>query len=91
LGGTTDQVGAAFNAGTGRSVSIRELAELVKAATGSSSEIRHTDPREGDIDHSRADIGKARSRLGYRPRIELEAGLRTIDDVSAEAPAAADD
>jgi UDP-glucose 4-epimerase len=80
LAGVTDHVGAAFNVGTGRSVSIRELAELVKRVTGSSSEIVHTDPREGDIEHSRADISKAEALLGYEPRVTLGEGLGTITE-----------
>jgi UDP-glucose 4-epimerase len=78
LAAETDAVGEAFNVGTGDSITIHELAELIRDAVGSNSEIVHTDPREGDIDHSRADIDKARDRLGYEPEIELEAGLVTL-------------
>jgi UDP-glucose 4-epimerase len=60
--------------------SVRELAELIRDAVGSDSEIVHTDPRPGDIQHSCADIGRARSALGYEPTIDLEAGLRTLVD-----------
>jgi UDP-glucose 4-epimerase len=79
----TEHVGEAFNVGTGRSVSIRELAERVKSVTGSVSEIVHTDPREGDIEHSRADVSKAESLLGYTPQVGLERGLKTIGDAPA--------
>ena len=41
-------------------------------------EIVHTDPRQGDVEHSRADISKAETLLGYRPRVGLEEGLRAI-------------
>jgi UDP-glucose 4-epimerase len=86
LAATTDHVGEAFNVGTGTSVTIRELAELVKTVTGSDSEIVHVDPRDGDIEHSRADITRAESLLGYRPRIGLERGLRTVLDEAAATP-----
>lgn len=33
-------------------------------------------PRPGDIPHSLADIGKARTLLGYRPQFDVQAGLR---------------
>ncbi|QLD87064.1 NAD-dependent epimerase/dehydratase family protein [Natronomonas halophila] len=78
LAAETDAVGEAYNVGTGDSITIRELAELIRNAVGSDSKIVHTDPREGDIDHSRADIDKARDRLGYEPEIELEEGLKTL-------------
>lgn len=80
LAAETDAVGRAYNVGTGKSVTIRELAELIRDAVGSDSEIVHTDPRPGDIQHSCADIGRARSALGYEPTIDLEAGLRTLVD-----------
>lgn len=76
--GATDHVGDAFNVGTGESVSIREVAETVRRVTGGRSEIRHTDPREGDVDHSRADVSRAEALLGYEPRVGLDEGLRTV-------------
>jgi UDP-glucose 4-epimerase len=80
LAAETDAVGQAFNVGTGESVTIRRLAELLRDAVDSDSEIVHTDPREGDIQHSCADISKARDELGYEPAFELEEGLRTLID-----------
>jgi UDP-glucose 4-epimerase len=74
----TDSVGTAFNVGTGESVSIEALAETVRAVTGSSSRLTYTDPRPGDIQHSRADISNARAELGYEPTVDLEAGLEAL-------------
>ncbi|SFG72451.1 UDP-glucose 4-epimerase [Halopelagius inordinatus] len=78
LAATTDDVGEAYNVGTGTSVTIRELAEEVKAAVGSESPIVHTDPREGDIRHSRADVARANRKLGYEPTVSLGDGLATL-------------
>lgn len=75
LAATTDRVGEAYNVATGSAVSVRELAELIREVTGSDSEIVHTEPREGDVERSRADLSKARSALGYEPSISLEEGL----------------
>ncbi|MDB9252921.1 NAD-dependent epimerase/dehydratase family protein [Halorubrum ezzemoulense] len=69
-------VGEAFNIGTGESISIRELAETIRELTSSDADIIHTDPRDGDIDQSRADITKARSKLGFEPHYTIEDGLR---------------
>ncbi|WP_336135446.1 NAD-dependent epimerase/dehydratase family protein [Natronomonas amylolytica] len=80
LAAETDAVGEAFNVGTGESVTIRRLAELLRDAVDSDSEIVHTDPREGDIQHSCADISNARDELGYEPAFELDEGLRTLID-----------
>ena len=78
LAAQTENVGTAYNVGTGQSVTIRHLAEQVRDAVESESEIVHTDPREGDIRHSRADISRARERLGFCPSIDLESGLETL-------------
>jgi UDP-glucose 4-epimerase len=73
---TTDAVGEAYNVGTGESVTIRELAELIQDITDTCSDIVHTDARTGDIEHSKADISKARADLGYEPTVSLREGLK---------------
>ncbi|EJN57925.1 NAD-dependent epimerase/dehydratase family protein [Halogranum rubrum] len=75
LAATTEHVGEAYNVGTGREVSVRELAETIREVTGSDSEIVYTESREGDIDRSVADLGKAREKLGYVPRVGVSEGL----------------
>ncbi|MDB9252934.1 NAD-dependent epimerase/dehydratase family protein [Halorubrum ezzemoulense] len=77
---TTDAVGEAYNVGTGESVTIRELAELIQDITDTDSDIVHTDARTGDIEHSKADISKAKADLEYEPTISLREGLeQTIE------------
>ena len=86
LAATTDTVGVAYNIGTGESVTINSLAEKIRASVGSESEIVHTDPREGDVRHSRADISRARDRLGYEPTVDLDRGLDTFVNAAATPP-----
>ncbi|MFC6729998.1 UDP-glucose 4-epimerase, partial [Natronoarchaeum mannanilyticum] len=75
---TTDETGRAFNVGTGQSTSIRRLAEAIRDAVGSDSEIVHTDPRAADVRHSRADVARAREELGFEATVSLEDGLTTL-------------
>ncbi|WP_259517209.1 NAD-dependent epimerase/dehydratase family protein [Halanaeroarchaeum sp. HSR-CO] len=75
---TTDEVGEAFNVGTGSSVTIRELGEKVRSLVDPDVDIVHTAPRDGDIDESRADTEKSRSRLGFDSKVELSEGLSTV-------------
>lgn len=79
LAATTDHTGEAFNVGTGDSVTIGRLAELVADRAAEPVEIVHTDPRPGDVRHSRADVEKAASKLGYRPTVSLADGLESLD------------
>ncbi|ELY87080.1 NAD-dependent epimerase/dehydratase family protein [Natrinema altunense] len=67
-----------FNVGTGESVSILELAEIVRDVIGSDSQIVHTESRSGDIDRSRANVSKLESDLGFEPSVPLENGLETL-------------
>jgi UDP-glucose 4-epimerase len=79
----TDHVGEAYNVGTGRAISIDDLATAVREVTDSDSEIVYTEGREGDIERSRADVGKARSMLRYESTVDLEDGLETLVDESS--------
>ncbi|SNZ16987.1 UDP-glucose 4-epimerase [Natronoarchaeum philippinense] len=77
---TVDETGRAFNVGTGRSTSVRELAETVRSAVGSNSEIVHTEPRAADVRHSCADVTRARDGLGFEATVSLENGLATLTE-----------
>ncbi|TYT60974.1 NAD-dependent epimerase/dehydratase family protein [Natrialba swarupiae] len=77
---TTDAVGEAYNIGTGESITIRKLAELIQDITDTNSDIVHTEARAGDIDHSEADISKATEHLDYEPTVSIREGLeQTIE------------
>ena len=72
--------GQAYNIAGGRACSLLELLGLLQSLVGVLVERVHTDPRPGDVRHSRADISAARDQLGYVPRVGLEEGLRhTVD------------
>ncbi len=77
---TTDEVGTAFNVGTGDRISILELAETIREVTDSSSPIVHRDHRPGDIRHSGADVTHARGTLGFEATVDLETGLKAFAD-----------
>lgn len=71
----TDAVGEAYNVGTSEAISIRKLADTVQEVTNSESEVVHNDPRPGDIEHSEADISKAKTHLEYEPTVSFREGL----------------
>jgi nucleoside-diphosphate-sugar epimerase len=76
-------VGQSFNVGAGGRISVRELAELVKKLTGSSSELQLLPPRtpsEAAPMVSTPSIEKLSKTLGYRPKVSLEQGLKRVID-----------
>lgn len=66
---------AVFNVGSGRSITVGELAEAIRTHFPASPSVRHAPAREGEIKHSRADIRRAATVLGYQPRVEFARGL----------------
>jgi dTDP-L-rhamnose 4-epimerase len=68
--------GRAFNVGSGRSYSVREVAERMASVLGKAIEPEITgEYRVGDVRHCFPDIGLARELLGYEPEVTLEDGL----------------
>jgi dTDP-L-rhamnose 4-epimerase len=70
-------VGRVLNIGSGRSVSVNEIAGSLAQTLGKESLAAQVTAkyRVGDIRHCFADIGAARQHLGYEPRVELEDGI----------------
>jgi UDP-glucose 4-epimerase len=75
---TTDAVGRPFNVGTGRSITIKELAETVRNIAAINIPIKHVPGRVNDIEHSKADISRAHKLLGYEPTVSLRDGLERL-------------
>jgi len=66
----------ALNIGSGETISIRRIAALLAAGLGKSIEPIVTNKyREGDVRHCVADITRARTLLGYKPRVMLQQGM----------------
>jgi dTDP-glucose 4,6-dehydratase len=64
------------NIGNPTEFTILECARQVLAVTGSKSKIRYEPLPPDDPKQRRPDITKARTLLGWEPRIDLETGLR---------------
>jgi UDP-glucose 4-epimerase len=78
LAATTEDVGRAYNVGTGDAVTVRRLADLVRDAVGSDAAVVHEPERPGDIRRSEADLARAREGLGYEPTVTLREGLADL-------------
>jgi dTDP-L-rhamnose 4-epimerase len=72
-------VGKAFNVGSGRAVTVREVAETLARVLGAEVEPEVTGKyRVGDIRNCYADISLAREVLGYEPRVTFEQGMEEL-------------
>jgi UDP-glucose 4-epimerase len=67
--------GKVFNVGTGKSLTISGLWEMIAALSGSVAKPVNQPPRPGDIPHSLSTIDSAAADLGFVPRVSLETGL----------------
>ncbi len=80
-----------FNIGTGRAISIRDIARMLAKHLGKNIEPEIVGKyREGDIRHCVADISRARTKLGYQPRVSLEAGIPELIEWVKEQQAETD-
>lgn len=70
------KVTGVFNIGSGKHVSINDLAKLIIKISGKQLNPIHSDPQPKDIKHSLADISKAREKLHYEPKTKLKNGLK---------------
>jgi dTDP-L-rhamnose 4-epimerase len=71
--------GEVFNVGTGRPISILELANMLRDELGQGAPPEVLNKfREGDIRHCYPDISRIRERLGFAPRVRLEEGVKEL-------------
>ena len=74
--------GAVLNVGSGRSVTVNEIAAALAEILGKTDlapEVSHR-YRVGDIRHCFADISAAKATLGYAPAVEFADGLAELAD-----------
>lgn len=64
-----------FNLGESRTVPLAGLVQAIEKQLGKKAVIEYLPAQPGDVEHTYADIRKARDRLGYEPHTDLEEGL----------------
>lgn len=83
LAATSDRPlkGQVINVGTGRRITLNELARILAERSGLPHLVPvHQPERPGDVRHSQADLELSRTLLGYEPVVSLEEGLaKTFD------------
>jgi UDP-glucuronate 4-epimerase len=64
-----------FNLGRGKTIELMYLLRLIEEAMGKKARIVKLPPQQGDVPITLADISKARTMLGYQPKISVEEGI----------------
>ena len=72
----SNAVNEVYNVACGDSTSLNELVNILKRETGVTLEVTHGPNRVGDIEHSLADVSKAKDRIGYSPDVDIDEGLK---------------
>lgn len=81
---SSDAIGRIFNVGNDEEITINELAERVKAITGSSSPIEHIPYEQAydkgfeDMRRRVPDLTKIRTTIGYEPELSTDDIIRVV-------------
>jgi len=67
-----------FNIGTGKTISINKLAQLMIELSGMKLEVIHGPPMQGDVLKSQADTLLTENTINWKFEIELEEGLKSF-------------
>ena len=70
-----DKKGEVYNIGTGKSISIKQLASEIFSIFKKNPIVNYAEPLVADIKFSNTTIDKAKKMLGYSPKIELKEGI----------------
>lgn len=68
--------GEVFNIGGGSRISLNRVIPIIQEIVGRKIEVRYEGKQKGDVRHTFADMTKAREKLGYKPEVQLQDGLR---------------
>jgi UDP-glucuronate 4-epimerase len=69
-----------YNLGESQTVKLHRLIELLEQALNQWAIVDRQPSQPGDVPLTCADIGKARSQLGYQPRVPIEQGIPLFID-----------
>ena len=76
LAATTDKGADVYNLGSGSSITINKLAEMMQEISGRNVGIKYAPMRLSDVRHCKAQTDKARESLGFESSVGLDEGLR---------------
>lgn len=73
---TNDNVYEILNIGSNNPISLKEMIEIIGKTLGIEPKIKQLPMQPGDVDKTFASIDKAKSLLGYEPKVTFEEGIK---------------
>jgi nucleoside-diphosphate-sugar epimerase len=67
--------GRIYNLGGGAVWTLNQILDAIQRVTGCRVRIQSADQQLGDVQHTQADITRARAELGFEPRTDVNSGL----------------
>lgn len=67
-----------FNIGNGTSVHLMDFIKIIERELGKEATINFMPLQPGDVPETYADISKAKTRLGYQPKVSVEEGVKNF-------------
>jgi UDP-glucuronate 4-epimerase len=77
----------AYNLGSGAPIDLGGLVRAIGESAGKEPKIERAPVPLGDVDATFADISRAKTELGWSPRVALKDGLTTVVDWVTRRPA----
>ena len=72
----SDIVGEIFNIGGGSRISVNALIEEIEKLVGKEAKIKYIEKQKGDVRDTLADVSKAKEKLRWKPKANIEEGLK---------------
>ena len=67
-----------YNGACGDQISLNDMVDMLENISGKRVKVTHGPERPGDVRHSKANISKSESLLGYKPIVRFEKGLNEV-------------
>jgi UDP-glucose 4-epimerase len=78
LAADNDLVGEVFNVGGGSRISVNELIKKIEDATGKKAQAKYVEKQKGDLRDTLADVKKAKKELVWKPKININVGVKSV-------------
>ena len=78
LAAESNSVGDVFNIGGGSKISVNELIGMMEDIIGKKAREKYVEKQKGDVKDTLADVKKARKELGWNPKMDINAGLKSF-------------